>query len=137
MHDHTIIFALKTKRAEISAQALELEERLNRLRQQIANLDGTLQLYGVAGAPKLPSRVGGMRFARNELGRFILRILQGRDGGLTCRAMAEAMFAEKGWDTGDAKMFTATIHRIGGAMHKLKRRGFVEGTVGVWRLAGR
>jgi hypothetical protein len=38
-------------------------------------------------------------------------------------------------------MFTATIHRIGVAMHKLKRRGFVEGqvegTIGVWRLAKR
>jgi hypothetical protein len=38
-------------------------------------------------------------------------------------------------------LMEALTHRVGGTLYKLQRRGFVEcdiqGTVGVWRLAGR
>jgi hypothetical protein len=141
MSDDQIIHSLKTKRAEMALQVLELEEKLNEARAYIGHIDGTLRLYGLVPPPKAPTKRGGLRFERNELARFVMHRLQGRPGGLTDRAMSEALMGEKGWDTSDDRLLQALIHRMGNALYKLRRRGFVEsyveGTIGVWRLAER
>jgi hypothetical protein len=82
----SIIRSINAKHADLAKQALDLSERLNQARADIAHIDGTLRLYGLVPPPKAPSKRGGLSFERNELARFVMRHMKGRDGGLTARA---------------------------------------------------
>jgi hypothetical protein len=141
MDDADIIASLKAKRTAILSEAATLEERLRQIRVSVDHIDGTLALYGLDPFPKITGRRAGLRFHRAELPRTILRLLRDAPNGLTTRNMAERIVAAKEWDGADDKLLGALIQRIGGALYKLKQRGYVESALEtggwVWRLAER
>ena len=55
--------------------------------------------------------------------------------------MANGIVLAKGWDGADEQLFGALIQRIGGALYKLKQRGYVTSAIEAggwaWRLAER
>jgi hypothetical protein len=82
-----VLVALCRKRSQLSSEIIELEAQLERKRKEVATLDCTMVVLGMARDEEIarPRRVYKIRFGRGELKRMIVDILKAADGPLTTR----------------------------------------------------
>ncbi len=119
--------ALKERRASIAGLITDYEQRLGRLRQAIAHVDGTLRLFddGIepdAISPKKPyKRV--MLFGHGELNRLIFSAMRKAERPLSVPEIADAIIEELGHGPEARK---GMCHRVRANLRYLaKDRGLV------------
>ena len=92
-----VLVALCRKRSQLSSEIIELEAQLERKRKEVATLDCTMVVLGMARDEEIarPRRVYTIRFGRGELKRMIVDILKAADGPLTTRQVTDEVRRRK------------------------------------------
>jgi hypothetical protein len=128
MTNGPVISAPRLKRAEISGYIHDLEKRIARERENLANLDATIKLFSLGTNPYAipPKRAyrGTRYFAHNELSRLTQDALRTASGPLTSAEIAAAIRQAKGMPSGDAKLKEIVAARALTVLRRLaKARG--------------
>lgn len=100
MAESHVVSALVQKRAELSGELAQLDERRAALKAHIANIDAVLRLFRYIGDPTKikPRRRRGWMFRRGELQRLILDIERDARRPLRNDEFAHEVIIRKGWD---------------------------------------
>ncbi|MCI0552299.1 MAG: hypothetical protein L0287_15215 [Anaerolineae bacterium] len=99
MAETHVISALVQKRAELSGELAQLDDRRAAIKAHIANLDAVLRLFRYTGNPALikPRRKKNWIFRRGELRRMVLDIEREATKPLHKEDNAREIMARKGW----------------------------------------
>lgn len=131
MSEH-VIPVLRAKRAEIGGQIVDLEQRIGRLRADLANLDAAIRLLTPGAEPGLiPPKRAYKRtkyFARNELSRLALDIMRKAQGPLAAREIAVAAMRAKNLPMGSDALCATVTDMLLVALRSLTKRGSVVKT---------
>jgi len=117
--------ALKSKRAELSAQLKSLGKQIKAVKAEVAHLDATLRLFDPNFDPRSikPAKTARLHlFKQGELGRLILDALRRADGEpLSTSAIADSVATAIGQP--DARPIIARRVRANLAYMERRKRG--------------
>jgi len=139
--DRYALSALKSKRATIASEIIQLERQLRHRKDMLVHVDATLKLLdpsidiGDIRPKRPPQRI--KLFRQGELGRMILdAIRRGPETGSTLREIVTRILAIGGHGESARKTVAS---RVRGNLAYLVRRGKVQkvgdGRAATWRLA--
>ena len=136
-YDHTISGLLR-KRVEI-AQGIERNGReLVQLRDDLAAIDGALQVFGVAKAPA-PPKLHEKQFRRGEIPRLIYAELRVRP--MTAEQLVKRAIAIKGKDADSLTERKSVLRSVSTALKRMERDGCVRsasaGNALLWEMVRR
>lgn len=144
MGDTYAIHAMRRKRAHLAGEIQAAERALERQRKELATLDAVLRMFAPTSNPELiapiqPRRGRNPFFRRGEQQRLILAAL--REGGkpMSCRQIADFVFAAKGIGDAPALALREMRERARLALYQLESRGLIRRIVSApevwWELA--
>jgi hypothetical protein len=127
MTNSHVVSALRLKRAEISGHIHDLEKRVGRQRENLANLDATIKLFSPGTNPDaIPPKRAYRRtryFARNELSRLTQDALRTASRPLTSAEIAATVMQAKGMPSSDAPLKEIVADRALTVLRRLAKRG--------------
>jgi hypothetical protein len=120
--------ALIEKRAEMSGEIAQLEERLGQLRASLVHLDSTIRLFEPTFrpeviAPKAKRERAGW-FSEGDLPRIVLDILRLAPEPLTVREITLVVMERRGFSANDEVTLRTVEKRVNGALRR--REGVAE-----------
>jgi formyltetrahydrofolate synthetase len=124
------ISGLLRKRGEMAAQADDLRARLKETLVALDHLDATIRIFNpnieTCDMPEraIPALHGAHR---GELQRFLLHTLREADAAMTTSQLAEASMQSRALDSADRTLRKLIGKRIGMALGRLRKAGFIEG----------
>jgi hypothetical protein len=135
---------LVEKRAELTGEIRQLEDRLEQLRSDVLHVDAVIRLMDPAFQPDaiVPKkrRQGRNWFGNGELLRSVLETLRKAPEPMTAKEVALAIMEQRGFDVNDGgtlrlvekRVFATVLRREGSLVEKV-----VYGPRAVgWRIAG-
>jgi len=99
MADPHVISALRSKRAELSGELIDAEQRIVQLRSDIASLDGAIRVFDPSAAPDkirpILRRKKPTLIPRGRCSRAVLDTLRDANAALTVREIAAQLAVER------------------------------------------
>jgi hypothetical protein len=145
MSDPHVIFALREKRARVSAIVTRLERQLDQQRADLSHIDGVLRLFAPDADPEpiRPKRTYARRtryFAKGELARLCREAFRDAESDtLATDDIAGRVIDAKRLDAADSILRAAIRDQILTTLRAFRKRGTVEqmglGRGVRWKLA--
>jgi len=119
-----------TKRIELFNEAIEIRDRLAKIKNDIGAIDRTLETLGYTGDldAAMPRQKREVIFKRGELTKVILAELRYAEEPLGSRDIARLIITSRGEDARDRKYITGLTRRVCASLRGLKRNGVVRST---------
>jgi NAD(P)-dependent dehydrogenase (short-subunit alcohol dehydrogenase family) len=139
MADPHVIFALRSKRAELSGELLAAEKSIVQLRADIASLDGAIRVFDPTAAPDnirpILRRKKTTLIPRGQCSRTILDMLRHAQGSLTVREIAAQLAARYQMDASDKDAMKALVAKVRNTLGRQKVLvSEMRGDAKAWRV---
>jgi hypothetical protein len=139
MADPHVISALRAKRAELSGELIAAEKRIFHLRNDIASLDRTIQVFDPTAEPhtirpilrhKKPTLI-----PRGQCSRAVLDMLRAADGPMTAREIAAQLAARYQMGVSNTDTMNALVAKVRNTLTRQKGLASeVRGDAKAWRV---
>jgi hypothetical protein len=124
MTDPHVISALREKRAELSGELIAAEKRILQLREDIASLDRTIQVFDPTAEPHairpILRRKKPTLIPRGQCSRAVLDMLRHTDGPMTAREIAAQLAACYQMDARNMVAINALVAKVRNTLARQK-----------------
>lgn len=130
--DEQVIAVLTSKKSQLGALILDLEDKLSESRRELTAITETLKVFGVVEppAPVLPNKIARRTtregFRRGELSRRVLDKIRDAGKPASPADIGRAIMRECLMDTSDEKMYFAFQHKVCNVIRRQWQRGVLE-----------
>lgn len=137
MAEPHVLTGLIAKRAEIAGKIEHLQDELRQLVIDLDNVDATIHIFDpTIELEEIKSRPVPPRHQafKGEVTRIVLAALRNAKRPLTTAEISQRVMAERGLDTGNARLMKLIGKRTGACLRHWERRGTARKKMGAGRF---